>query len=157
MSLGVAGRRCCTCGPGSGLAERTGLPVHVENSGAACALAHIWLGPGEGGNGVRDFVYVTVSDGVGTGVVVNGELVRGHGHTAGEFGHIPIGPDGPRCVCGAQGCLEAHTSNLATVARYLGYDFSPAVARELLQQRDRKSTRLNSSHGYISYAVFCLK
>ncbi|PYO31634.1 MAG: hypothetical protein DMD32_08375 [Gemmatimonadetes bacterium] len=118
----------------SGLAERTGLPVHVENSGAACALAHIWLGPGEGGNGVRDFVYVTVSDGVGTGVVVNGELVRGHGHTAGEFGHIPIGPDGPRCVCGAQGCLEAHTSNLATVARYVGHEQSPAVAPPLFPQ-----------------------
>jgi len=118
----------------SGLVERTGLPVHIENSGAACALAHLWLGPGERRSGIRDFVYVTVSDGVGTGVVVNGEVVRGHGHTAGEFGHIPIGPDGPRCLCGAQGCLEAHTSNLATVARYLGYDFSPAVARELLQQ-----------------------
>ena len=122
----------------SGLVERTGLPVHIENSGAACALAHMWLGPGErgggGGSRIRDFVYVTVSDGVGTGVVVNGELVRGHRHTAGEFGHIPISRDGPRCLCGAQGCLEAHTSNLATVARYLGHDLSPAVARELLQQ-----------------------
>jgi len=120
----------------SGLAERTGLPVHVANSGAACALAHIWLGPGEpeGASRIRDFVYGTVSDGVGTGVVVNGEVVRGHGHTAGEFGHIPISPDGPRCLCGAQGCLEAHTSNLATVARYLGHDLSPAVARKLLQQ-----------------------
>ncbi len=122
----------------SGLVERTGLPVHIENSGAACALAHMWLGPGErgggGGSRIRDFVYVTVSDGVGTGVVVNGELVRGHGHTAGEFGHIPISRDGPLCLCGAQGCLEAHTSNLATVARYLGHDLSPAVARELLQQ-----------------------
>ena len=121
----------------AGLAERTGLPVHVENAPAACALAHIWLGPGEGegrgngGSGVRDFVYVSVSDGVGTGVVVNGEVVRGHGHTAGEFGHIPISSDGPHCQCGAQGCLEAHTSNLATVARYLGHELSPAIAREL--------------------------
>jgi len=114
----------------SGLAERTGLPVHVENAPAACALAHIWLGP----SGVRDFVYVSVSDGVGTGVVVNGEVVRGHGHTAGEFGHIPISADGPRCLCGSQGCLEAHTSNLATVARYLGHELSPAIARELLQR-----------------------
>ena len=114
----------------SGLAERTGLPVHVENAPAACALAHIWLGP----SGVRDFVYVSVSDGVGTGVVVNGEVVRGHGHTAGEFGHIPISADGPRCLCGSLGCLEAHTSNLATVARYLGHELSPAIARELLQR-----------------------
>jgi N-acetylglucosamine repressor len=112
------------------LAQRTGLPVHVENAPAACALATIWLGPR--GNGVRDFVYVTVGDGVGAGVVVDGQLIRGHGHTAGEFGHIPIRSDGPRCLCGSNGCLEAHTSNLATLARYLGHELSPAVARELL-------------------------
>ncbi|HEV8303963.1 MAG TPA: ROK family protein [Gemmatimonadales bacterium] len=116
----------------SGLAQRTGLPVHVENAPAACALATIWLRPG-GGSGIRDFVYVAVSDGVGAGVVVDGQLVRGHGHTAGEFGHIPIRADGPRCLCGSAGCLEAHTSNLATLARYLGHELSPAVARELLR------------------------
>jgi N-acetylglucosamine repressor len=120
----------------SGLAQRTGLPVHVENAPAACALATIWLGPrggGGGGSSIRDFVYLAVSDGVGAGVVVDGQLVRGHGHTAGEFGHIPIRPDGPRCLCGSDGCLEAHTSNLATLARYLGHELSPAVARELLR------------------------
>ena len=116
----------------AGLAARTGLAVHVENAPAACALAHIWLS--ERANGIRDFVYLSVSDGVGTGVVVNGEVVRGHAHTAGEFGHIPISTAGPHCLCGSQGCLEAHTSNLATVARYLGHDLSPEIARELLQQ-----------------------
>jgi len=116
----------------AGLAARTGLAVHVENAPAACALAHIWLS--ERANGIRDFVYLSVSDGVGTGVVVNGEVVRGHAHTAGEFGHIPISTAGPHCLCGSQGCLEAHTSNLATVARYLGHELSPAIARELLQQ-----------------------
>ena len=115
----------------SGLAKRTGLPVQVENAPAACALAEMWLGPR--GGGLRDFVYVSVSDGVGAGVVVNGEVVRGHGHTAGEFGHIPIRADGARCLCGSEGCLEAHTSNLATLARYLGHEFSPAVALELLR------------------------
>ncbi len=116
----------------AGLAARTGLAVHVENAPAACALAHIWLS--ERANGIRDFVYLSVSDGVGTGVVVNGEVVRGHAHTAGEFGHIPISTAGPHCLCGSQGCLEAHTSNLATVARYLGHELSPEIARELLQQ-----------------------
>lgn len=116
----------------AGLASRTGLPVHVENAPAACALAHIWLA--ERGNGIRDFVYLSVSDGVGTGVVVNGEVVRGYAHTAGEFGHIPISAEGPICLCGSQGCLEGYTSNLATVARYLGHELSPAIARELLQQ-----------------------
>jgi predicted NBD/HSP70 family sugar kinase len=114
-----------------GLAQRTGLPVHVENAPAACALAHVWLGTRA--RELRDFVYVTVSDGVGTGVVVNGEVVRGHGHTAGEFGHIAIGSDGPspRCLCGSVGCLEAYTSNLATVARYLGQELSPALRERL--------------------------
>ncbi len=116
----------------AGLAARTGLAVHVENAPAACALAHIWLS--ERANGIRDFVYLSVSDGVGTGVVVNGEVVRGHAHTAGEFGHIPIRAEGPICLCGSQGCLEAYTSTLATVARYLGHELSPAIARELLQQ-----------------------
>src|SRR5256886_2037637 len=116
----------------AGLAARTGLAVHVENAPAACALAHIWLS--ERANGIRDFVYVSVSDGVGTGVVVNGDVVRGHAHTAGEFGHIPISTAGPHCLFRLHGCLEAYTSNLATVARYLGHELSPAIARELLQQ-----------------------
>ncbi len=109
------------------------LPVFVENAPVACALAHLWLG-GRGGTTPADFVYVTVSDGVGAGIVVNGAVVRGHAHTAGEFGHAPIAVDGPRCLCGAVGCLEAFTSNLATLARYLGHEFSPDAARGLLAE-----------------------
>ena len=111
------------------------LPVQIENAPLACALAHMWLG--ERGDGAGDFVYVTVSDGVGAGVVVNGQVVRGHGHTAGEFGHVPINPDGPLCLCGSRGCWEAYTSNLATLARYLGgQDLSPAENRELLKHHE---------------------
>src|SRR5215813_2717007 len=114
------------------LANATGFEVHIENAPIACALAQMWLGE-RGGEAPRDFVYVTVSDGVGAGVVVNGEVVRGHNNTAGEFGHVPVDPNGPTCLCGNRGCLEAYTSNLATVSRYLGHEFSPIVARELLQ------------------------
>lgn len=113
------------------LAEATGFEVHVENAPIACALAHMWLGE-RGGDAPRDFVYVTVSDGVGTGLVVNGEVVRGHNNTAGEFGHVPIDPRGPECLCGSRGCLEAYTSNLATLSRYLGHEFSPTQTRDLL-------------------------
>jgi N-acetylglucosamine repressor len=113
------------------LAARTGLPVHIENAPLACALAHMWLGQRADAGG--DFVYVTISDGVGAGVVVNGQLVRGNGNTAGEFGHVAITPDGPQCLCGAHGCLEAYTSNLATLARYLGRELSPAAVRSLLE------------------------
>jgi predicted NBD/HSP70 family sugar kinase len=114
------------------LAAATGFDVYIENAPIACALAHMWLGQGD--DVPRDFAYVTVSDGVGTGIVVNGEVVRGHHDTAGEFGHIPIDPKGPRCLCGARGCLEAFTSNLATLSRYLGHEFSPMETRRLLQE-----------------------
>ncbi|HWJ15057.1 MAG TPA: ROK family protein [Gemmatimonadaceae bacterium] len=115
------------------LEKATDLPVHVENAPIACALAQMWLGDGDVET-PRDFVYLTVGDGVGTGVVVNGEVVRGHDNTAGEFGHVPLNPNGPRCLCGARGCLEAYASNLATLSRYLGHEFSPTETRRLLQE-----------------------
>ena len=114
------------------LARSAGLPVHIENAPIACALARMWLGE-QGVMVPQNFVYVTVSDGVGAGVVVNGELVRGHSNTAGEFGHVPLDLDGPVCLCGARGCLEAYTSNIATLSRYLGVEFSAASAHELLR------------------------
>lgn len=115
------------------LSAETGLPVHIENAPVACALAQIWLAQ-RGASAPSDFVYLTVSDGVGAGVVVNGEVVRGSGGTAGEFGHIPISLDGPRCLCGSIGCLEAFTSNLATLSRYLGHALSPSSTRALLHE-----------------------
>jgi N-acetylglucosamine repressor len=63
---------------------------------------------------------VSVSDGVGAGVVVQGEVLRGRNNIAGEFGHLPLSLDGPRCSCGASGCWEAYISNRATLARYFG-------------------------------------
>ena len=115
------------------VAEATGLPVYIENAPIACALAHAWLGQ-RGVDASDDFVYVTVSDGVGVGIVVNGQVVRGHGHTAGEFGHIPLDQNGPRCLCGSRGCLEAYTSNLATVSRYLGRELSAQSTRDTLRE-----------------------
>jgi len=113
------------------LQEALGIPVHVENAPIACALARMWLGR-PGSPVPTDFVYVTVSDGIGAGVVVNGQVVRGQTNSAGEFGHVPLTADGPTCLCGGHGCLEVYTSNLATLCRYLGQDFSPATARALL-------------------------
>ena len=103
------------------LAAATGLPVQIENSGRACALAQLWLGRDEA-TGPNSFVFISVSDGLGVGMVVNGELVRGHDHIAGEFGHIPLSLDGPRCMCGSSGCWEAYISNLATLSRYFGWN-----------------------------------
>lgn len=102
------------------LSAALGLPVQIENSGKACALAQLWAT--RGAAAPSNFVYVTVSDGVGVGVVIAGELVRGQHNIAGEFGHVPLNVDGPRCGCGATGCWEAYVSNLATLSRYFGRD-----------------------------------
>lgn len=106
------------------LAAATGLPVQVENSGRACALAQLWALRGDA-PGPGDLVFVSVSDGVGVGVIIHGEVLRGRHNIAGEFGHVPLSLDGPRCACGANGCWEAYVSNRATLARYFG---RPATA-----------------------------
>ncbi|CAN5435841.1 ROK family transcriptional regulator [soil metagenome] len=114
------------------LSAAIGMPVFVENAPIACALAQMWLGQ-RGAAELSDFVYVSVSDGVGTGVVANGQVMRGKRNSAGEFGHVPLSADGPRCHCGGRGCLEAYASDLATMVRYLGQDFSPNTARAIVQ------------------------
>src|SRR5438132_1070454 len=123
------------------LAAATGLPVHVENSGRACALAQLWLEKAETAG--HSFVYVSVSDGVGTGIVINGELMRGRDHIAGEFGHMPIDLKGPRCMCGANGCWEAYTSNLATVSRYFGWNLSKLSPKHLKELEKKSFTILD--------------
>jgi len=95
------------------------IEIHLENSGKACALSQIWNVRGDS-TGYSDIVFVSVSDGVGVGLVLNGELIRGKHNTAGEFGHVPLSIDGPLCSCGANGCWEAYISNLATLSRYFG-------------------------------------
>jgi predicted NBD/HSP70 family sugar kinase len=107
------------------LAAATGLPVHVENSGRACALAQVWAtrsDPAVAG----DLAFVSVSDGIGVGIIAGGELLRGRHNIAGEFGHVPLSIDGPRCSCGATGCWEAYISNLATLSRYFGRSLQDA-------------------------------
>jgi|SRR5579862_7677879 len=102
------------------LSAAVGRPVEIENSGKACALAQLWSTRDAGAS--ANFVYLTVSDGLGVGVVLGGQVVRGHHNIAGEFGHIPLNLDGPRCGCGAAGCWEVYVSNLATLSRYFGRD-----------------------------------
>jgi predicted NBD/HSP70 family sugar kinase len=101
------------------LSAATGLPVQIENSGRACALAQAWAAR-EAAGALRDVVFVSVSDGVGVGVMIHGELLRGRNNVAGEFGHVPLSLDGPLCSCGSNGCWEAYISNRATLARYFG-------------------------------------
>lgn len=106
------------------LADATGLNVNIENSGKAGALAQMWTARDDGAP-PSDFVFLSIADGLGVGVVVNGRLLRGEHNIGGEFGHIPINIEGPQCACGATGCWESYVSNLATLSRYFGRPLSP--------------------------------
>jgi predicted NBD/HSP70 family sugar kinase len=98
------------------LENGTGLPVSMENAANACALSEFWFG--KHADSVRNLVVVTVSEGIGTGMILNGQLVRGVSGLAGEFGHVTIDEEGPQCGCGNRGCWEAFASNLAAMRYY---------------------------------------
>lgn len=100
------------------LATHVGIPVFVESAPIACAFARLWSPSGDSRT-VNNFAYVSVSDGVGVGIVVSGEVLRGEAHTAGEFGHVSFDPHGPLCACGRRGCWEAFACNSATSMRYV--------------------------------------
>jgi predicted NBD/HSP70 family sugar kinase len=87
------------------LERATGLSVEIENAANACALSEMWFGRHT--EGLHDFISLTVSEGIGTGIVTNGQLVRGPTGMAGEFGHVLINEEGPLCRCGNRGCWEA--------------------------------------------------
>ncbi|HEY9430359.1 MAG TPA: ROK family transcriptional regulator [Blastocatellia bacterium] len=106
------------------LEEATGLPVELENAANACALAEFWFGPRR--EGVRNLVAVTVSEGIGTGLILNDQLARGSTGMTGEFGHITVVEDGLECKCGNRGCWEVYASNSAAI-RY--YSSSSSTAR----------------------------
>jgi predicted NBD/HSP70 family sugar kinase len=96
----------------------TGLPVAVDNDANAAALAELWFGRPEV-HGVRDFVMVLVAEGIGTGIVFDGQIYRGEGGGAGEFGHTIIGDGAPiACAAGSRRCWEAFASERAALARY---------------------------------------
>jgi len=84
-----------------------GRKVVVENDANAWALGEYWRGAARG---MRDVVLLTLGTGVGGGLIVGGKLVHGRSGMAGELGHVTVDPDGPRCDCGANGCLESYAS-----------------------------------------------
>jgi glucokinase len=96
------------------LEERLGVPTRLENDANAAALGEHVYGAGRG---CRHLIYMTVSTGIGGGLIIDGRLYRGATGLAGELGHMTIEPDGPLCGCGNRGCLEALASGTAIAAR----------------------------------------
>lgn len=90
--------------------ERTGLPTFLENDANAAALAEWRLGAARG---LRHMVYVTVSTGIGGGVIIDGRLLHGHRSLAGEIGHMIVTGEAVPCACGGFGCWESLASGRA--------------------------------------------
>jgi predicted NBD/HSP70 family sugar kinase len=99
----------------SRIQKATGLRVEMDNVANACALSEVWFGDSDG---LHDLVVVNVSEGIGTGIFANGQLLRGANGMAGEFGHVQMEMNGPRCGCGGRGCWETMSSNRAGLRYY---------------------------------------
>ncbi|OGS19478.1 MAG: hypothetical protein A2219_03140 [Elusimicrobia bacterium RIFOXYA2_FULL_50_26] len=96
--------------------------ISIDNDANAAAWGAYWL---DAKGKVRNLICVTLGTGVGGGIICDGKLYRGATGTAGEIGHIPLNPDGPRCNCGSFGCIE----------RYVGAAHLSSQAKELLKTR----------------------
>lgn len=83
------------------------IPVAITNDANAAAIGEMFYGAAKG---MKDFIVITLGTGLGSGIVVNGELVYGHDGFAGEIGHTVVFPDGRQCGCGKKGCLETYVS-----------------------------------------------
>lgn len=103
---------------GEMISQAVGLPVTIDNDANAVALAELWFGRPEVRD-ARDFIFVLVADGVGTGIIFDGQVYRGVRGAAGEFGHMIVGSNAPvLCSCGNDDCWEAFASERAAIARY---------------------------------------
>jgi len=120
----------------SDLSQATGLSVTVDNDANAAALAEMWLGRPEIRD-VRDFILVLVEEGLGTGIIFDGQVYQGVAGAAGEFGHMTIGKGAPvACAAGSEECWEAFASERATLARYRQHrpEFSEITFLQLIDK-----------------------
>ena len=101
----------------SKLSEHFGVPVHLDNDANLAALAEWQYGAGKGHH---DLVYLTISTGIGGGVVSSGNLIEGFHGMGGELGHMLIDPDGPLCGCGKRGHVESFSSGPSIVRYFNG-------------------------------------
>lgn len=111
VNLGVGGEGLALA---DRLGARTGLPVSVDNDVNAAALGAAGLL----GLGDRDLAYLSIGTGLAAGLVLHGRVRRGTRGGAGEIGHVPVDPSGPRCPCGQTGCLEALVSGTAIARQW---------------------------------------
>lgn len=106
--------------------QASGLPVFLDNDGNVAALGEMWSGAGKG---YANIVMLTIGTGIGGGIIIDGQLLRGKSGSAGEIGHMIMLKNGPLCNCGQSGCLETLTA-------------APAILRQAREamQSDRKTS-----------------
>lgn len=111
--------------------ERYNLPTVLTNDANAAALGEMLFGAA---SGLKHFVVITIGTGLGSGIVVNGEVLYGHDGFAGEIGHTIAKPGGRRCSCGRFGCLETYVSGRGmrqTISELLGASFGDSKLRDI--------------------------
>lgn len=140
----------------------TGLPVSIDNDANAAALAELWFGRPEIRE-VRDFIMVLVEDGLGTGIIFDGQVYHGEDGVAGEFGHMTIGAGAPvACASGSYECWEAFASERAALARYTAFssganrrgriDFVELLQRALNGEEAAETALIETAH-YIGIGI----
>jgi len=96
------------------ISAQTGIPAYIENDSSLIALAEQKFGIAKNH---KDVMVINLGWGIGLGMIINGEIYRGHNGFAGEFSHIPLSEDGALCTCGKRGCLEAEASMLVVAEK----------------------------------------
>jgi len=137
------------------IAVATGLPVTIDNDANSVALAELWFGRPEVSD-PRDFILILVGQGVGTGIIIDGQVYRGERGAAGEFGHMIVGAEAPvACSCGNYDCWEAFSSERAALARYAKLseqqipeplNFATLVDRALEGERQAQAALIETAH-----------
>lgn len=111
--------------------QKINVPIYVTNDANASALAEMLFG---GAVGMKNFMVLTLGTGLGSGIVMNGELVYGHTGFAGEMGHMIVRPEGRHCGCGRMGCLETYVSATGikrTVSKLFAKYSSPSELKDI--------------------------
>lgn len=115
-----------------------GVPVSVTNDANAAALGEMTFGNAQD---LKHFVTITLGTGLGSGIIVNGELLYGHDGFAGEYGHVQVIDNGRLCGCGRKGCLETYVSSTGVVRSISELD-SPSKAESALIKDNVTSARI---------------
>lgn len=142
-------------GVGQVISRASGLPVTVDNDANSLGLAELWFGRPEITD-ARDFIMILVAEGIGSGIIIDGQVYRGEFGAAGEFGHMIVGAEAPvACSCGNFDCWEAFSSERAAMNRYQRLSsnrkasrigFPELVERALAGESNARTALIETAH-----------